>query len=409
MKWGVGLFGVLLSAGIIYVAGLFGYKIGDDATDARVWACGFGAITFAGLFGFMVAVRLWSYKKYGWCAIVVLLGAASVLISLSNGIGAVSGRMNKAQAERVKTNESIGDDRADLKRMQDERKSLNFKDTDQAAVDVAKAKADAATQARKTECQGVQDSRCIKKQEVEQAALTEYRDVLQNMKTTKRVAELDKNIPALKKKIEDAGLVLKANSQGAALASLFGLPEDQADWVMTRQNFGVAAVLEALAAICLAIFEVMFTHERAERAKVAQKVATLAEAKPAPERPAKAVKAVPIVEALLPYGEKPKAFPAPPRPRLITSRSSPLGSVAEIMAEIMEPGSGKVELMELFSSYREGCQAKGKEPIPVNEFPAVMAALCKRLGIQTEDDGTGIYLLNVSLKRPETAQASGSE
>jgi hypothetical protein len=367
MKWGVGLFGVLLSAGIIYVAGLFGYKMGDDATDAWVWACGFGAITFAGLFGFMVAVRLWSYKKYGWCAIVVLLGAASVLISLSNGIGAVSGRMNKAQAERVKTNESIGDDRADLKRMQDERKSLNFKDTDQTAVDVAKAKADAATQARKTECQGVQDSRCIKKQEVEQAALTEYRDTLQNMKMTKRAAELDEKIPALKKKIEDAGLVLKANSQGAALASLFGLPEDQADWVMTRQNFGVAAVLEALAAICLAIFEVMFTHERAERAKAAQEVAKLTEAKPAPERPAKAVKAVLMVEA-----EKPKAFPAPPRPRLITSRSSPLGSVAEIMAEIMEPGSGKVELMELFSAYREGCQAKGREPIPANEFSGAL-------------------------------------
>ena len=394
MKWGVGLFGVLLSAGIIYVAGLFGYKMGDDATDAWVWACGFGAITFAGLFGFMVAVRLWSYKKYGWCAIVVLLGAASVLISLSNGIGAVSGRMNKAQAERVKTNESIGDDRADLKRMQDGRKSLNFKDTDQTAVDVAKAKADAATQARKTECQGVQDNRCIKKQEVEQAALTDYRDALQNMKMTKRAVELDEKIPALKKKIEDAGLVLKANSQGAALASLFGLPEDQADWVMTRQNFGVAAVLEALAAICLAIFEVMFTHERAERAKAAQAVATLAELKPAPERPAKAVKAVPMVE-------KPKAFPAPPRPRLITSRSSPLGSVAEIMAETIEPGSGKVELMELFSAYREGCQAKGMEPIPTNEFSSAIAALCKRLGIQIEDDGTGIHLLNVQLKASE--------
>jgi hypothetical protein len=396
MKWGVGLFGVLLSAGIIYVAGLFGYKMGDDATDAWVWACGFGAITFAGLFGFMVAVRLWSYKKHGWCAIVVLLGAASVLISLSNGIGAVSGRMNKAQAERVKTNESIGDDRADLKRMQDERKSLNFKDTDQTAVDVAKAKADAATQARKTECQGAQDSRCIKKQEVEQAALAEYRDALQNMKTTKRAAELDKNIPALKKKIEDAGLVLKANSQGAALASLFGLPEDQADWVMTRQNFGVAGVLEALAAICLAIFEVMFTHERAERAKAAQEVATLAEVKPASDGLAKAV---PMVEPL-PYGGEPKAFPVPPKLRLITSRVNPLERVAEIMAEIMEPGSGKVELMELFSAYRDRCQAKGKEPIPA-EFSGAVAALCKRLGIQIEDDDAGIYLLNVRLKASE--------
>jgi hypothetical protein len=99
--------------------------------------------------------------------------------------------------------------------------------------------------------------------------------------------------------------------------------------------------------------------------------------------------------------EKPKAFPAPPRPRLITSRSSPLGSVAEIMTETIEPGSGKVELMELFSAYREGCQAKGREPIPTNEFSSAIAALCKRLGIQIEDDGTGIHLLNVRLKASE--------
>jgi len=347
-------------------------------------------------------MRLYGYKKYGWCALVVLLGAASVLISLSNGIGAVAGRMNKAQAERVKTNESIRDDRADLKRMQDERKDLRFKDTDQATVDVAKAKADAATQARKTDCQGIQDNRCIKKQEVEQAALTEYRDALQNMKMTARAAELDKQIPAFKKKIEDGGLVLKASSQGAALASLFGLPEDQADWVMTRQNFGVAAVLEALAAICLAIFEVMFMHERAERAKA------VAEAALAPAgRLARAVKVVPVVEPLT-YGEKPKAFPAPPKPRLIASRSSPLGGVAEIMAGIIEPGRGKVELTELFSAYRQGCQAKGKEPIPANEFSGAVAALCKRLGIQIEDDGTGIYLVNVRLKQSDELEDQAS-
>ena len=92
---------------------------------------------------------------------------------------------------------------------------------------------------------------------------------------------------------------------------------------------------------------------------------------------------------MMTHGEAPKAFPAPPRPRLIASRPDPVGSVVEVMAEIMEPGMGKVEIADVFAAYADECAAQGKRPIPASEFPGAMAELCKRIGIQIEDSESG--------------------
>jgi hypothetical protein len=91
----------------------------------------------------------------------------------------------------------------------------------------------------------------------------------------------------------------------------------------------------------------------------------------------------------------PKAFPVPARPRLIASQSDPVGSVAVIMADILEPGRGKVEIADVFAAYAEACDASGKRPLPAHEFPAAIAELCKRLGIEIEDNDKGVFLLNV--------------
>ena len=99
---------------------------------------------------------------------------------------------------------------------------------------------------------------------------------------------------------------------------------------------------------------------------------------------------------------KPKAFPAPARPRLIVSRRDPVGSVAVIMADILEPGRGKVEIADVFAAYAEACEASGKRPIPANEFPAAIAELCQRLGIEIEDNEKGVFLLKVRTKKVAT-------
>ena len=119
--------------------------------------------------------------------------------------------------------------------------------------------------------------------------------------------------------------------------------------------------------------------------------------RPVAKEAEKAVEAAPTVEALS-RDEESKAFPTPPRPRLIVSQASPVGSVPVILAELMEPGGGRVGLMELFAAYKEACQMKGKEPVSAGEFSATVAALCERLDVQVEDNEDGVFLMQVRLK-----------
>ncbi len=78
----------------------------------------------------------------------------------------------------------------------------------------------------------------------------------------------------------------------------------------------------------------------------------------------------------------------------------------EIMAEIMEPGRGKVELADVFSAYAETCQAHGKRPISAAEFPAALPDLFKRLGIEIENNAKGVFLLKVRLRKAPVARQS---
>jgi len=82
-----------------------------------------------------------------------------------------------------------------------------------------------------------------------------------------------------------------------------------------------------------------------------------------------------------------------------------VGSVAVIMAEILEPGRGKVEIADVFAAYAEACEAAGKRPIPAHEFPAAIAELCQRLGVEIEDSEKGVFLLRVKLSKKQSAQA----
>jgi hypothetical protein len=116
------------------------------------------------------------------------------------------------------------------------------------------------------------------------------------------------------------------------------------------------------------------------------------------------MEAASVIEAL--SYEAPKAFPAPPKPRLVTSRADPVGSVAVIMASILEPGRGKVAIADVFAAYAEACEASGKRPLPAHEFPASIAELCQRLGIEIEDNEKGVFLMRVKIKRSAPKAAS---
>lgn len=317
--------------------------------------------------------------------------------------------------------DTVRDARRSLKRAEDEREGLKFKPADGAAVAAAKAKADAATldkdaahrdydaakQASDTECL-IRGKICLEKErltagnaqlwhereQAEASALAALEAATQNRALTDHAAKLDADIAALREKIEKAGPILEANSQGSALARLFGLPDTKAATLSTYQNLAMAVVIEFLIAISLVASEVIGLPERGPAPAAAGPLAAARKEDGIIEN--EMVKPAQRIEAA-PAAKLPKPSPAAPKPRLIASQPNPIGNVAQIMAGILMPGRGKVEIAALYAAYSKACAAAGKRPITAGDFPAALAALCKTLNIRIEVTNTGVYLLKVKL------------
>ncbi len=407
--------GVLVNA----IAARYGFRTSDNDFDGAIWAFTFGAVTLAGLFGHALGVRAWPNSKLVG-ALVFAASAFALLISLSNSIGAMAGRGNVQQAERMRVADIVRDARRSLKRAEDEREGLKFTPADGAAVAAAKAKADATTldkeaahrgydaakQASDTECL-IRGKVCLEKEKLtagkdklwhereqaEATALAALEAVTNNKAMTDHAAKLDADIAALREKIEKAGPVFEANSQGSALARLFGLPDTKAATLSTYQNLAMAVVIEFLIAISLVASEVIGLPEKGPASAAGPVEAARKEdgnIENEMVKPAQQIEAVPAAKL-------PKPSPAAPKPRLITSQPNPIGNVAQIMAGILVPGRGKVEIAALYAAYSKACTAAGKRSVAASDFPAALAALCKTLNIRIEVTDTGVYLLKVKL------------
>jgi hypothetical protein len=208
---------------------------------------------------------------------------------------------------------------------------------------------------------------------------------------------------------QDEKLAVKLS--GFDLAAVMRSSDPQSEALSRFTGFSSSAIRDALAVLVALLIEL--------GSGLGLWVATAGTARPTPEAPCetgpvavampargaqKPAEPPSVVEVLSPT-DPPKAFPAPARPRLVTSRADPVGSVAVIMAEIMEPGRGKVEIADVFAAYAEACEAAGKRPIPAHEFPAAIAELCQRLGVEIEDGEKGVFLLRVKLSKKQSAQA----
>ncbi len=386
------LFGLCCGVLVIAIAARYGFKTSDNDIDGAIWAFTFGAVTLGGLFGHAFGVRAWRHSKL-LGALVFAGSAFALIISLSNSIGAMAGRGNEQQAERIRVADIVRDARRSLKRAEDEREGLTFTPADETAVQAAKAKAGAAAQAKEAECT-YRGPRCRNKETAESEALAGLEAVTRNKALTDRAAKLDAGIVALREKIEKAGPVLEANAQGSALARLFDMPDTKAATLSTYQNLAMAMVIEFLIVISLVASEVIEQHERRQApAALSPKAAARKEAEQEGEEGAKAA---PLIEAA-PVEKTPKPFPAASKPRLIASQPNPAGSVAQVMADILAPGRGRVEIVALYAAYSKACAANGKRPVAAGEFPAALAALCNKLNIKIEATDTGVYLLKVKL------------
>jgi hypothetical protein len=403
MRWFARLFGLTCGAVVIAIAARYGFKTSDNDFDGHIWAFTYGSVTLGGLFGHAVAFRVWRHdKRIGLAAGII--SALALVISLSNSLGAMAGRGNEQQATRIQVAETVRDLRRGLESAESERRGLKFEAADQAAVTAAQAKATAATAAKEAECKYVRGDRCRAKEAEVSAALATLETATRNKAAADRAAKLDSDIAAFREKIARAGPVLEANSQGNALARLLNLPEAKAATLSTYQNLAMALVIELLIVMSMLVSEVLEHHETPVPTRSTME-ALRAEAVREPQKPVETVNAV----AALPIEEeKPVTFPVRPKPRLIASRPDPVGSVAAIMAEILEPGRGRVEIADLFAAYVDACEARGKQPVSANEFPAEVAGLCEKLGIRIEGSDSGVFLLKVRTKKIETRAQSQS-
>ena len=138
-----GLFGclaVLLGAVSVSLAARYGYKGADTAVDGLISAVVFGAIALCAFIFDAAAVRLW-FMRHRLGAVVI--GTISG-VTFTNSLGAIAGRADISQAERVRAATEIAADRAELARLARERDAIILRPVTEEALTAARDAAAAA-------------------------------------------------------------------------------------------------------------------------------------------------------------------------------------------------------------------------------------------------------------------------
>ena len=381
MRSAVGIFGVVCGLIVIGLVGRYGFKSTDIEADAWIMAFLFGAIAAGGLFGHAVAVRLWRTSQAASIA-VGIVSAVALLLNLSNSLGAIAGRADTATMERIAKNRSIRSAESELKRLTDLRTAIPaFLQTDADAISAAKRAADAATTAKERECGGGDPRQrgryCRDKEDAEKAAA----DALTAAKAaTDRATKLEADAQKQRDRLAELGPLVTVNVQGSAIAKLFRLPDEEADFAATAQQFGVAVVVELIIVMFMIAWEV------------------LGHAAPLASRPEDVANKAAVASLEV---SPPATLALPPSPKLVAVNNEPrAGSIPRIMTAALEPAAGKrVELEEAFGAYAGACQSEGMRAVPPGLFVDPLRTFCKAAGIRIKDEGGHVYLMNVRLAR----------
>jgi hypothetical protein len=180
-----------------------------------------------------------------------------------------------------------------------------FVTTDQEAVKAAKRAADAAAKTREAECKR-RGEPCREREDAETAANAKLTKVTEAKAATDKASKLEIDAKVQRDLLATLGPIVKVDAQGAAIAGLFRLPDEEAGFLATAQQFFTAAVVELIILVCLIGWEVSRTKNEA----------------PAPEPPVRAPPEPTVIEA----EPLPTELPPPPRPRLATpSNERPAG------------------------------------------------------------------------------------
>ena len=332
----LGAFGLVCGAIVVWTVGNYGYGSSDDPNVKWNMAFLFGAIACGGLFGHAVSARLWRTSKTLSLVIGGVCGIA-LIVNLSNSLGALAGRADKSTIERVALNKRVRSDESELARLQRQRDAMPaFVATDEAAVIAAKRAADTASDNRRAEC-GNGDPKqrgpnCRQREVDEKDAADKLVAATSAKVSTDRAGKLDGSMATIRQRLAAAGPVVTVNVQGSALARLFRLPDTEADFAATVQQFGMAAIVELLIAFALIAWETLRPSPQPDPPS----------SKEAEEPPAQ------LAEASAP-------FKALPKPKLVSSRA-PAGSVSDYVLARLEAAKGcEIEFGEAYVDYTAWC------------------------------------------------------
>src|SRR5262249_15036549 len=257
-----GCLAVLLGATSVLLAARYGYKGADTTVDGLISAVVFGAIALCACLFDAAAVRLWFMRHRLGAVVGGAISAAALVVTFTNSLGAIAGRADISQAERVRTSTEIAADRAELKRLARERDAINLRPVTEEALSAAREAAAAAERIRLAEC-GNGDPRqrgpnCRARETEEQAKRDGLAALLLDQAAATRAAELEAAAAATRTRLAKAAPVQNVNPLGAALEALVGAG---ATVLTAWQQAIVAAVFELCLVGVMVIFELLGQRE----------------------------------------------------------------------------------------------------------------------------------------------------
>jgi hypothetical protein len=264
-----GLFGclaVLLGAVSVSLAARYGYKGADTAVDGLISAVVFGAIALCAFIFDAAAVRLWFMRHCLGAGVVGTISAAALVVTFTNSLGAIAGRADINQAERIRASTEIAADRAELKRLAHERDGIALRPVTEDALTAAREAVVGAERIRLAEC-GNGDPRqrgssCRARETDEQTRRDALGALLLDQAAATRASELDAAAAAIRIRLAKTAPVHNANPLGSVLELLFGAG---ASVLTAWQQAIVAAVFELCLVGVMVIFELL-GHREVEKA-----------------------------------------------------------------------------------------------------------------------------------------------
>jgi hypothetical protein len=344
--------GAIGAACMIAVNVRYAMATSDTEIDATIAAIYMATITLVGLTFHAVALRTWRYSRL-WSILIGLVAVAAMLASLSNSLGFMAVRGSKTTAEIEKTTTAIADARAELAALRARREGLPaMPPATEASVDAAREAVAAAVVQRGAECQR-RGPLCRDREADERRA----REALSTAETARAATvereTIDTHIAALTATIGKAGPVPTINAQGAALATLFGLPATWADTISTWQQALLVVLMELAVIVSLIAAELMGRIS-----------------------PQNAQSEALTVDLKSEQGEV------------------EVGTAKDFaVANLWPQDNGSVTLTEAYRGYCQWCQSEGLHSMPALRFAQDFTAIVRGLGLTIQEKGETIEIV----------------